>query len=125
MAGAVSLRVSGRGGTSEVLAKVGADGKGKRKGKRSRARRGGASAEAKTKPGNHCFVPDTDADLNETYGVSAQIVTGFCPEVRSGQRWVAPGAPWSMNDSACSENDYCSHTVDAGFHSSAVACLAM
>ena len=26
---------------------------------------------------------------------------------------------------ACSGNDDCSHTVDAGFHSSAVACLAM
>jgi hypothetical protein len=99
LAGAVGLGALALGEPAEAVVKVGAEGKGKRKGKRGGARRAGASAQAKTKPGNHCLVPGTDADLNDIYGVTAQIVTGFCPEVRSGQRWVSPGAPWSMNDS--------------------------
>jgi hypothetical protein len=46
---------------------------------------------------NHCIAPN-GADLNEIYGVSAQIVTSFCNQVASGEQWVAPGAPWSVND---------------------------
>lgn len=99
LAGAMGLGALALGGTAEVVAKAGGEGKRKRRGKRGGARGGGASAEGKTKPGNHCVFPANNADLNEIYGVTAQIVTGFCPEVNSGERWVSPGAPWSMNDS--------------------------
>ena len=44
--------------------------------------------------GNHCISP-RGQDLNEVYGVSEQIVTGFCAEVASGEKWRA-GAPWFM-----------------------------
>jgi hypothetical protein len=67
----------------------------KRHGKNGKRKTRGVSGQAGSE--NHCIAPD-GADLNVIYGVSAQIVTGFCSQVELGERWVAPGAPWSMND---------------------------
>ena len=85
-------------GTAPVnAAKVASDGTSKRGGKGHRKhakKRRGVGGQATD--GNHCITPD-GADLNTIYGVSAQIVTGFCPQVGSGEQWVSSGAPWSMN----------------------------
>lgn len=77
---------------ASTAAKVGRQKK-KRRGKRSQKKRG---ASAQAKPGNHCIAPD-GVDLNELYGMSSQFVTGFCKEVGSGEKWLAPGAPWFMS----------------------------
>lgn len=78
-----------------AVAKNKSKGKGRRAGRSNR----GASSQAKTKPGNHCIHPTELVDLNEIYGISHQIVTRFCTEVGSGEKWITPGAPWIMNDS--------------------------
>jgi hypothetical protein len=55
----------------------------------------GASAQKKAR--NACTTP-FGLDLNALYGVSAQIVNGFCAEVGSGEKWIAAGPPWFVND---------------------------
>jgi hypothetical protein len=95
LAGAASLGTALRGGTPEAMAKVMPEGGSRSTSKHRRKRQGRVHAQ-KTKPGNHCIV--ADADLNGVYGISDQIVNRFCPEVGSGEHWVAPGAPWFMND---------------------------
>ncbi|MGH2617832.1 MAG: hypothetical protein ACRDJC_21595 [Thermomicrobiales bacterium] len=69
-------------------------GKAKGQGKRRRKRQGRVSAEGnnkKNKPGNHCINPG-GVDLNELYGISAQIVAPpffqGCSEVGAGEQWV-------------------------------------
>jgi hypothetical protein len=69
--------------------------KGKQRNQTTRKNNGEASGQAKTE--NHCTTP-FGLDLNATYGISAQIVTGFCHEVGSGERWISSGAPWFVND---------------------------
>ena len=44
----------------------------------------------------HC-VSSVGLDLNEFYGISAQIVAQFCPVANAGQRWVVPGR-WFMGE---------------------------
>jgi hypothetical protein len=48
--------------------------------------------------GTHCVSPTTGIDLNELYGVSAEIVTPFCTQVDSGQPWTV-GARWYVGQS--------------------------
>jgi hypothetical protein len=50
--------------------------------------------DAKETRENHCIAP-SGVDLNEFYGVSEQIVTPFCSQVGSGERWTV-SAPWFM-----------------------------
>jgi hypothetical protein len=69
-------------------------GKAKRGGKRRKKSHGRARAQAKKENGNHCIAPNGD-DLNELFGVSAQILTRFCTEVGSGEQWTT-GQPWFM-----------------------------
>jgi hypothetical protein len=83
--------------------------KGIRRGKGRRRGKGGASAEAKAKPGNHCVSP-SGVDLNELFGISAQIVTGFCTEVGAGERWVPSPSPWFV-----SPHPFTPKTTPAGF----------
>jgi hypothetical protein len=58
---------------------------------------GGGEASAAKERENHCIAP-SGVDLNEFYGVSEQIVTPFCTEVGSGERWTR-SAGWLMNHS--------------------------
>lgn len=74
------------------------DAKRTRRGKKQREGHHRARAQAKTKPANHC-IGVNGIDLNEVYGISAQIVTGFCPEVESGERWITGSGLWFVNDS--------------------------
>jgi hypothetical protein len=53
------------------------------------------SAAADGKKGNHCISPE-GLDLNEFFGVSAQLVSSFCDEVGKGERW-APSLTWRTN----------------------------
>ena len=70
-------------------------GKSRRHGTRRGKHKGHVQGQAKTKSGNHCISPSTGADLNEFFGISAQIVTGFCAEVGAGEPWTT-GGPWFM-----------------------------
>jgi hypothetical protein len=74
-------------------AKTGHQARERRRGKRSRKKMSGTKAQGKSE--NHCIAPD-GVDLNKLYNISAQFVTGFCKEVGSGEKWLAPGAPWFM-----------------------------
>jgi hypothetical protein len=55
----------------------------------------GGAAAADRKEGNHCISPE-GVDLNEFFGVSAQIVSSFCNEIGSGQQWTM-SLSWSTN----------------------------
>jgi hypothetical protein len=57
----------------------------------------GGAAAADRKEGNHCISPE-GLDLNEFFGVSAQIVSAFCTEVGSGEQWTM-SLSWRMNTS--------------------------
>jgi hypothetical protein len=85
--------------TASALGTVGAKGKRrakrKRRGKTREENKRGGSGTAKKE--NHCTTP-FGLDLNALYGISAQIVNGFCTEVGSGEKWIAAGPPWFVND---------------------------
>jgi hypothetical protein len=66
---------------------------GKRRGKGKMKR--GASAETKNKSGNHCISP-SGTDLNEVFGISAQIVATFCTDVGTGEKWTVAEQAWSV-----------------------------
>jgi hypothetical protein len=66
------------------------DGRGRSRGKH----RGLARGKGKPKAGNHCITP-AGRDLNEFYGITAQIVAPFCNQVGSGERWVN-AIGWTM-----------------------------
>src|SRR5262245_52415177 len=69
---------------------------GSRSTSKHRRKRQGRVHALKRKPGNQCFTPPPDRiDLNALYGITAQIVARFCPEVGSGEQWVNT-APWFM-----------------------------
>jgi hypothetical protein len=57
----------------------------------------GGVAAAAEKEGNHCISPE-GVDLNEFFGVSEQIVSSFCREVGSGEKWTM-SLSWSVNTS--------------------------
>jgi hypothetical protein len=58
---------------------------------------GGASVVRAEPEGNHCILP-SGVDLNEFYGVSAQIVNIICGgEAGAGEQWTV-SIPWLMND---------------------------
>jgi hypothetical protein len=82
------------GGSIPGSAKVGRLRRGKGRDRRSRKKRRGAGSQGRTI--NHCIAPD-GTDLNELYGISAQFVTSFCKEVGSGEKRLAPGAPWFVS----------------------------
>lgn len=58
----------------------------------------GASSVSAAKPSRHCVVqlPTGPLDLNEFYGVNAQIVIPDCNQIVSGRPWTV-GARWFMN----------------------------
>jgi hypothetical protein len=76
-----------------AAAKSNRNGKSKARGKRKRT--SGARAAAKNKPGNHCISP-SGADLNQVFGVSAQIVATFCTEVGAGEQWTVAEQIWAV-----------------------------
>ena len=71
----------------EPLGKAKARGKSARRGTNTGKSTMRVRTQAKTKLGNHCLTP-LGQDLNELYGISAQIVAPFCNQVGSGEQWV-------------------------------------
>jgi hypothetical protein len=55
---------------------------------------GGASARDQVHRSNHCISP-LGTDLNELYGISAQIVAPYCTRIDQGKAWTVT-APWFM-----------------------------
>jgi hypothetical protein len=92
-------------GTAVLGTAVGsATAKAKTRGKRKRQRRRGVSAKRRTRQGNHCVSP-SGVDLNEFFGISAQIVAQNPPEppflqgcdkVGAGERWTVAQQVWIM-----------------------------
>lgn len=57
-----------------------------------------AASESPRVGDNHCITPL--GDVNELYGISAQIVNPFCTRVDAGESWVPTGGPpWFVNTS--------------------------
>jgi hypothetical protein len=56
---------------------------------------GEGQGQAKTKAGNHCISP-SNVDLNERFGIVAQIVASFCQEVGAGEQWTVAEQAWGM-----------------------------
>ena len=58
----------------------------------------GLVAQSAQAADNHCIAPN-GIDLNVFFGITKQIVTGFCNHVDSGEQWTTAGAFWLMSTS--------------------------